>query len=192
MKYCTLLVVVCTCLWTVGVKAQAEILHPLLDPINNLEQLIDTSGWDDDYRTSEEDGQRGTQFDYDIEHPPSDAERIGCICMDGTTMDLRGGGACGGYGGVRFWVYESKDGTTFNFPTIRHREHPSDLTEEEINSLTSRTRQVKYGDALDAISGDKHFGWEELMAVMMICVTIAFIAKTFWGNRRRHHDDILN
>lgn len=169
--------------------AQEEAIHPILDPTNNLELLIDTTGWDEDYRTSEEDGQRSTQFNFDIEHPPSDAVRIGCICMDGTTMDLKGTGACSGYGGVRYWIYQRADGTELTFPTDRHRAHPEPLTEEELASLASNTKRQKYGNAYERVSDG--FDWEELMAVMMICVTIAFITKTFWG-RRKGDDDLLD
>ena len=163
--------------------AQGEVLHPILEPANNLNQLIeDTSGWDEDYRTSEEEGERGTQFDYDVEHPPSGAVRIGCICMDGTTMDLTGTGACSGYGGVRHWIYRLKDGTERTFPTLRHKEHPSPLSEEDLKNLASRGK-LKYGKSYE--EAERRFSWEELMAIMIICVTIAFIVHTLWGRKGR-------
>lgn len=171
------------CFLIIDGMAQLELVYPILNELNNLKQFTDTTGWDENYRTSEEEGQRGTQFNFDVEHPPNDAERIGCICMDGTTMDLKGTGACSGYGGVRYWVYQLKDGGELTFPTKRHHEHPEVLSEEEIANLASRAKKEKYGNAYS--SSVDNFGWEELMAVMMICVTIAFITKTFLGRKNR-------
>lgn len=37
--------------------------------------------------------------------------RTGCLCVDGTTSDAKGSGACAGHGGVEKWTYASdKDG----------------------------------------------------------------------------------
>lgn len=177
------------CWGVVLAMGQAEVLHPILDPSNHLEELIeDTSGWDSDYRTSEEDGARGTQFRYDVEHPPSGSVRIGCICMDGTTTDLKGGGACAGYGGVRHWLYRLPDGTERMYATDRHKEHPEELSDEELEALSSRHKGMKFGSAYEG--RNPRFSWEELMAVMMICVTIAYVARTFWSKNK--HDDLLD
>jgi hypothetical protein len=204
------------CWGAVLAMGQAEVLHPILDPSNHLEELVeDTSGWDSDYRTSREEGARGTQFRYDVEHPPSGSVRIGSICMDGTTTDLKGGGACSGYGGVRHWLYRLPDGSEQKYATRRHEEHPEPLSKAELEGLLSRQKQKKFEDAYegdnsssveafeDLPSEDKGmkygsayqgrnswFSWEELMAVMMICVTIAYIARLFWG--RNKHDDLLD
>ncbi len=144
--------------------------------------------WEEAYRTSEEEGEKGTQYGFDVNHPPEGAKRIGCICMDGTSMDLKGGGACSGYGGVRYWLYELKNGEEYLHPTERHKFHPTPLTEDEVENLGTRTKQMQYGGAYKGRSS--RLSWEELLAICVICVTIAFMTKTFWGNRNNNNDEL--
>lgn len=174
-----------------------EIISTVLNASEHLEKIIDVDSlerqeaeWEETYRTSDEEGEKRTQYEFDVNHPPADAKRVGCICMDGTSMDLRGGGACAGYAGVRFWIYELKNGDEYLHPTERHKFHPSPLTEEEIANLGSRTKQMKYGNAYKG--GSNGLGWEELMAILAICVTIAFITKTLWGNRNNKNDELYS
>ncbi|MGB0864539.1 MAG: hypothetical protein ACPG19_13945 [Saprospiraceae bacterium] len=143
----------------------------------------DEGRWDDAYHTSDEAGERATQYSFDVNHPPKDAIRKGCICMDGTSMDLKGAGACAGYGGVRHWIYQKKDGIEVQYPTERHLQHPAPLSEEEIANLSAHNKQQSYKNSYNrGVEG--RLGWEELMAIIIICVTIAFITKTIWSSRR--------
>lgn len=175
---------------------QADIVNTMLNPSDNLEKLIEVDSllkgdeegnWDEDYRTSDEDGEKGTQFSFDVVHVPEGAKRVGCICMDDITMDLKGTGACSGHGGVRFWVYELKDGGEFLLATDRHKFHPSPLTDEEKRNLSAFSRKQKYGDSYGS-KGNGRMSWEELLAIMAICVTIAYIVKTFWGDKNNNDE----
>jgi hypothetical protein len=194
-----LLIVLFIGIWSSNGQGQAEeLINTMLNPSDNLEKLIeadsllkkeDDAGWDERYRTSEEEGEKGTQFSFDVVHPPEGSKRMGCICMDEVSMDLKGTGACSGHGGVRFWVYELKDGDEFLLPTERHKSHPSPLTEEELSGLSALNKKEKYGNAYGS-DGDSRLSWEELMAILAICVTIAFMAKTFWGGQKRSDHEL--
>ena len=184
----------------VNCHAQAEIIvNTMLNPSENLEHLIEVDSllkgegeadWDESYRTSEEEGEKGTQFSFDVVHAPEGSERVGCICMDEVSMDLKGTGACSGHGGVRYWFYELENGEEFLLPTERHKFHPSPLTEEEINNLAANNKKDKYGNAYGS-NGDRRLNWEELLAILAICVTIAFITKTFWGSSQNNRNNEL-
>ena len=163
------------------VEAVSEVAKQIDDFIS--EDTVQEGSWDDSYHTSDEIGERSTQYSFDVNHPPEDAIRIGCICMDGTSMDLKGGGACAGYGGVRHWIYQKKDGQEVEFPTERHLQHPQSLTDEEIANLSAHNKKQSYGNSYNRGVGGQ-LGWEELMAIIIICVTIAFITKTIWSSRR--------
>ncbi len=200
---CGLLLFLSVVLW--GQKDDDDPLAPFLDPSQHLEKFVDVdemrkqleedaqskagADWDSTYRSSDQLGERGTRFHFDINHPPAGATRIGCICMDGTTMDLKGGGACAGYGGVRYWVYESKEGEEILFPTDRHLEHPDPLSEEELANLSAHNRKEKYGNSYNRGFGTG-LGWEELLAIIMICATIAFVTKTIWSNNNNNNNEL--
>jgi hypothetical protein len=183
-------------------QAQADmIINTMLNPSENLEKLIEVDSllkgdreadWDENYRTSDEDGEKGTRFSFDVVHAPEGSERIGCICMDEISMDLKGTGACSGHGGVRFWIYELENGDEFLLQTERHKSHPSLLTEEELNNLSAFSKKEKYGDAYETSgnSGQSRLSWEELLAILAICVTIAFMVKTFWGGQNNRNDEL--
>jgi hypothetical protein len=186
-------------LLSVNCQGQAEeLINTMLNPSSNLHKLIETDSllkmeddadWDESYRTSEEEGEKGTQFSFDVMHPPEGSERMGCICMDEVSMDLKGTGACSGHGGVRFWVYKLENGDEFLLPTDRHKSHPSLLTEEELSGLSAFNKKGKFGNAYSG-SGGSRLSWEELMAILAICVTIAFIAKTFWGGQNDKNNEL--
>ena len=181
-------------LWSIATKAQVSPVDVIttvetvsevakqIDDLMGEEDTVQQGNWDDSYHTSDELGEQSTQYSFDVNHPPENAIRIGCICMDGTSMDLKGGGACAGYGGVRHWVYKKPDGEEVEYPTERHFQHPEPLTEEEMANLSAHNKKQSYGDYNRGVGG--RLGWEELMAIIIICVTIAFITKTIWSNRR--------
>jgi hypothetical protein len=191
MRDFLLLILFFTVLNVQGQGQEEGTLEPFLEPSQHLEQMLDVDklkemeeeiagDWDEDYRTSDEEEERGTGFSFDVNHPPKDAVRVGCECMDGTTMDLKGGGACAGYGGVRYWIYEEAEGKRSMYPTERHYEHPAPLSEEELSSLVAHNKPIKYGDSYNSPIGFR-LGWLELLGVIIICVTIAFVTKTLWG-----------
>ena len=163
------------------VKAVKDVAEQIQEFTSDDSINVEQGSWDDTYRTSEEDGERGTQYSFDVNHPPEGAARIGCICMDGTSMDLKGGGACAGYGGVRHWIYETKDGKEKMYPTERHLQHPQALSEDEMANLSAHNKKQSYGNYNRGIG---RLGWEELMAIIIICVTIIFITKTIWSSNR--------
>jgi hypothetical protein len=109
--------------------------------------------------------------------------------MDEISMDLKGTGACSGHGGVRFWIYKLKNGDDFLLPTERHKSHPDPLTDEELSNLTAFSKKNKFGDAYGSNGGGR-LSWEELMAILAICVTIAFMAKTFWGGKNNGNNEL--
>lgn len=189
------------CFAVISVMGQSKIddaLEPFLEPSKHLDKFIDIdkmiesfeeADWDKVYKTSDEAGEKGTSFSFDVNHPPENAKRVGSICMDGTSTDLKGGGACAGYGGVRFWIYEDEAGTRTNFPTTRHLEHPKSLNEMELSSLTAHNKKLEYGKSYEKTFGS-HLDWMELLAIVIVCITIAFITKTLWGNNSGNNNDI--
>ncbi len=189
-----LIAVIMLMLWSPLSKAQVTPIDVIttVEAVSSVAKQIDDwtsedtvqeASWDNTYHTSDEVGERGTQYSFDVNHPPENAIRIGCICMDGTSMDLKGGGACAGYGGVRHWIYQKKDGVEVEFPTERHLQHPTPLSIEEVANLSGHNKKQSYGNSYNrGIIG--RLGWEELMAIIIICVTIAFITKTIWSSRR--------
>ncbi len=69
---------------------------------------------------------------------PNGAFRIECICMDDTRSDTRSLGACSGHGGVRFWVYRTREGDTVHVLTARHEIHPQPLDAAEMSELSQK------------------------------------------------------
>lgn len=111
--------------------------------------------------------------------------RVGCICMDNDRQDSRGAGACSGHGGVRFWLYEQRDGAILEHPTKRHRMHPSAFSSEELANLSYHNKKgyTYFGDA----SSNTALYW--LLAIVMICLTIAYIVKQWWAPRSGKEQD---
>ncbi|MCW5921255.1 MAG: hypothetical protein KIS77_02855 [Saprospiraceae bacterium] len=99
------------------------------------------------FRTSEQAGETPTnhrqrQHKNKRVSVPKGAFRIGCVCMDDTHSDTRSTGACSGHGGVRFWVYRTREGDTVHILTARHELHPHPLSAEEMSEL-SRKRAAR-------------------------------------------------
>jgi hypothetical protein len=144
---------------------------------------IDGESWDEYFHTSDMEGERATGFSRSAETPRG--LRIGCVCMDGSRMDERGKGACSGYGGVRFWIYQISEDSVTLYPTDNHWAHPEPLSEMELNNLSSRNTDEKLGKA----PGKKSYGWEEVIIAFMICVTIAYVAKLWF---QKENDELFS
>jgi hypothetical protein len=117
-----------------------------------------TFDWDEIWRSSDLEGERGTQRNSgpdDWEVRPK-GKRIGCICMDGTEQKHRGRGACGGRGGVRYWIYETPEGKEMTHPTRRHFSHPDPMTSDEKLGLAAYNEEQeppgkkRLGNSLDS------------------------------------------
>ncbi|MCB0530257.1 MAG: hypothetical protein KDC65_17385 [Saprospiraceae bacterium] len=80
---------------------------------------------------------------------PAGARRIGCICMDESKSPARSIGACSGHGGVRYWLYRTREGDTVRIITGRHERHPHPLDSLERSALAppkpSKNRQSASG-----------------------------------------------
>lgn len=103
--------------------------------------------------------------------------RIGCICMDNNRQDSRGGGACSGHGGVRFWLYEQRDGRILEHPTKRHKMHPSAFSDEELSNLSYHNKKGYSYFRHQASNAALYW----LLAIIIICLTIAYIVKLWWA-----------
>ncbi|WP_345370311.1 hypothetical protein [Algivirga pacifica] len=116
---------------------QAQYIMPIPEDSVDYEDGFDPEELERILRTSSDPESRGTAR-RDNTQPP-DGDRIGCICMDGSKQDMRGRGACSGYGGVRFWLYELFDhpDSVVLYATKRHREHPEALDKRELMALSS-------------------------------------------------------
>lgn len=141
----------------------------------------EAAGWDEHFRTSDIPGERGAGFSRWADPPKG--LRIGSICMDGSRRDERGRGACSGYGGVRYWIYQVGEDSTVFFPTENHWAHPEPLTEMEINNLSSRTT----AEPLGKTPGRGRIGYGEVFLGMIICATIAYIAKLWFDHGQSVH-----
>lgn len=127
----------------------------------------DIEEWEETFRTSE--------WDAVISDRP-EGRRIGCICMDGTPQDDKGRGACAGYGGVRFWLYQNGDSIIMD-PTRRHYSHPKPFTQEEKERLAAynESEEQAYG-AAGRFGGD----FANIVMVMMVCITIGYVARLYF------------
>lgn len=144
-------------------------------------------GWDDYFRTSDLETESATGFRRDSEAPAG--VRTGCICMDGSRRDERGRGACSGRGGVRFWIYQVGEDSTVHFPTDRHWDHPEPLSERELNNLSAYNTSPGDDDEEKDEAPDSfwmgqglNFGLWDVLAAMMICLTMAYTSKLWFGN----------
>lgn len=138
------------------------------DGSDSVAWVPDIDAWEKAYRTSE--------WETVISNFP-EGRRMGCICMDGTPLDDKGQGACAGYGGVRFWLYQSGDSIIMH-PTDRHYEHPAPLTEEEKQNLSAYNEkgEMAYGASNNNFGGD----FANIVMVLMVCATIAYIARLYF------------
>lgn len=126
----------------------------------------DMDEWEETFRTSE--------WDAVISDRP-EGRRIGCICMDGSPQNEKGRGACAGYGGVRFWLYQNGDSIIMD-PTRRHYSHPAPFTDEEKERLAAynENERMAYG----AARGGDDFA--RIVMVMMVCITIGYVARLYF------------
>ena len=101
---------------------------------------------------------------------------IGCICMDGTPQDDKGRGACAGFGGVRFWLYQNGDSIIMD-PTRRHYSHPNPFTEEEKERLAAYNEGERVAFGSGRRLGDD---FANIVMVMMVCITIGYVARLYF------------
>jgi len=78
---------------------------------------------------------------------PAGAVRVGCVCMDDSRSDTRSIGACSGHGGVRYWLYRTREGDTVRVLTARHEQHPHPLDSAERSALVPPGRSRRDGHA---------------------------------------------
>ncbi len=144
---------------------------------------------------------------------PKGAHRIACECMDEVKQDKTGRGACSGHGGVRYWIYQLPDKSLMRQATWRHEDHPEPLSEAERQQLDAyrpaqRSNPQAYDppnlenmeDAADAATPvqppaiaktrtekeqaeAQKWGFYDLMIMLMMCITIAFITHTMFARR---------
>jgi hypothetical protein len=159
-----------------------KLAREMEDNFFNIEDSVviaEEEAWEDYFRSSDLEGEDAVGYNSGLIRPKG--LRVGCICMDGTRKDDRGRGACSGFGGVRFWLYQITEDSVVMDPTSLHRRHPEPLTLMETNNLSSR-------NAFAAEAPVKHRSWydyriEDVLIAMMVCVTIAYVAKMWF-----HHD----
>lgn len=139
------------------------------EPVDSVAWVPDLDAWEDAFRSSE--------WETVISDFPK-GRRMGCICMDGTPKDDKGQGACAGYGGVRFWLYETSDSLIMH-PTERHYEHPEPFTEEEKQNLSAYNEK---GDMPMGAARNDNFGGDfaNIVMVLMVCATIGYIARLYF------------
>lgn len=119
---------------------------------------------------------------------PPGAFRIGCVCMDDTWSDVRSIGACSGHGGVRYWVYRTREGDTVHIITGRHERHPHPLDAAEMSELSQkraeRTRTLQQGNSLQPVTpvvvapnGQDGFDWPDATVVSAAGLVLFFIVR---------------
>lgn len=128
--------VICRCLLLLLLPLAAPAQDPDLeaDEKARLEEI---------FRTSDHEGETPTnrrQRDKTAKRVsvPKGAFRIGCHCMDGSYSDTHSIGSCSGHGGVRFWVYRTREGDTVHVLTTRHETHPQPLDAAEMSELSQK------------------------------------------------------
>ena len=157
-------------------EAETLILAALARADPTLMVIAEEEAWEEFFRTSDLEGEDAVGYSSGL--LPPKGIRVGCICMDGTRKDDRGRGACGGFGGVRFWLYQINEDSVAMYPTSRHRIHPEPLSEMETNNLSSR-------NAFAAEPPAKRRSWydyrlEDVLIAMMVCITIGYVAKMWF------------
>ena len=93
------------------------------DAVTTTAQNSSESGLNNIFRTSDEDSETATQSNrrkgQRTQTLPEGAERVGCVCMTGAVRASTGIGSCSGQGGVRYWLIETAEGDTLQYPTAR-------------------------------------------------------------------------
>jgi hypothetical protein len=145
---------------------------PALPPTANSDTTIHISP-DEDFRTSDQPNEKNTQYQRTTK-PPKNALRVGCICMDYVQLEVNGGGACAGRGGVRFWLYQLSDGSIVQHATPAHNAHPEPLNPTEMQNL-------RYGGKKKTDKQGFHLGMFEVLFGLMFCVTVAYIVRIWFA-----------
>lgn len=165
--------------WLGGSSGSEQYVAEAAELVEDSVQMVGTetdSIEEEVYRTSEQPNEKSTQHVRSFSpKPPKDGFRVGCICMDGDRQENKGGGACAGHGGVRFWLYQLPNGSLLEHPTDRHADHPEPLSETEMKNLVGAGRKKKENAA--AAGG---IGMYEVLFGLMICVTIGYAIKVWW------------
>lgn len=156
---------------TLVVADSLFLLPPPQDTFNPL--VDDLITWIE--KEEEEEELRSSKMKKAPTKPPL-GDRIGCICMDNDRQLKTGTGACSGHGGVRFWLYQQKDGFVLEFPTKRHQNHPAPLSAEEQSQLAAHKSKNNAQQATNT----HQFTFLDLLMLFIICLTIAYIAKLWW------------
>jgi len=140
MKYITLLPAITTSFRCLLLLLLLPLLCAGQDP--DLE-ADEQARLEEIFRSSEQEGETPTnrrQRDKKVKRvsAPKGAFRIGCHCMDGSYSDTHSIGSCSGHGGVRFWVYRTREGDTVHVLTARHEIHPQPLDAAEMSELSQK------------------------------------------------------
>lgn len=158
--------------------AAQKLKETFINPLGQQDTAdVDGEGWDEHFRTSDMEGEQSTQY-WSRRDPPPQGVRVGCICMDGSRNNEASTGACSGYGGVRYWLYQISPDSIAWFPTQRHWQHPEELSDTELANLASRHRREKYGAS--NVGGSSSWGLYHTLSVLIVCMTMAYIAKLWF------------
>lgn len=176
------------------ISTKAQSIRDVIDGVRLIEDLFGkqdttqcdkpptdndtTANWDETLRSSDEEGQKSTQYtpQNSQTQPPKDSKRVGCVCMDNTIQNEAGRGSCSGHGGVRYWRYLTPDAEVIDVPTDRHYNHPQDLSPDELNQLAApyENRHTPPNSNMGALV--------QIVMIMMVCSTAAYIAKQMWNS----------
>jgi hypothetical protein len=103
------------------------------------------------YRTSDEEGEVPSNAFERVRRrkvrvsEPEGAVRIGCVCMNGKHSDAHSSGACSGFGGVRFWIYQLPSEDTVWIMTHLHQAHPDTLNTVELSKINDKKKSKTGG-----------------------------------------------
>lgn len=138
-------------------------------------QPADSIDWDAEFHLSDP---VDTAFNKQHQQPPPNAIRVGCFCMDNTRQDDVGRGACGGRGGVRFWLYHVQGiDSLYSVPTQRHQNHPQALTDIELMQLDEHNpfrQNEKHKDGTPFLPIGPII---QLLMVVVLCTTVLKIVQ---------------
>lgn len=151
-------------------EADDTLAHPQTDA------NTDTIDWDAEYHLSDPIDSTATNAH---KSPPENGVRIGCLCMDNTRQDDVGRGACGGRGGVRFWLYHVPGmDSVLSFATQRHHSHPNELSDLELMQLDAHNPYRKHTDKDDNNLPFIPIGpIMQLLSVVVLCVTVLKVVQ---------------
>ncbi len=123
--------------------SKAQPTGAALDTLIGLDKVFRTSDLDNNIPTTAE-GRRNNpdRKSGNISGGLPRANRIGCLCMDYEQCNVTGRGACGGHGGVRFWLSLNAAGDTLREATWRHQSNPDTLYDKKVTQLINAKRQL--------------------------------------------------